>query len=90
MGIYCIAQSILMYIPMIYPRYAASIFAANSLSRSVFAFAAILYSRPMLEALGVDGGVSFCAGLMVICNVGMVLLWKYGKPLRERSTFAQS
>lgn len=109
MGVYVIAQSIFMYIPMIvrptnpspfrfqtpadlstqYPRYAASIFAANSLSRSLFAFAAILYARPMLEALGIDGGVSLCAGLMVLCNIGMFVLWKYGKTLRERSKFAQ-
>src|SRR5690349_8940384 len=41
-GIYFIAQSVLLYIPNIYPRYAASIFSANSLSRSLFAFAAIL------------------------------------------------
>lgn len=88
-GVYVIAQSIFMYVPNIYPRYAASIFAANSLSRSLFAFAAILYSRPMLEALGIDGGVSLCAGLMVLCNIGMVVLWKYGKVLRERSKFAQ-
>ena len=88
-GIYIIVQVIFMYIPNIYPRYVASIFAANSLSRSLFAFAAILYSRPMLVALGVDGGVSLCAGLMVLCNIGMVVLWKYGKALRERSKFAE-
>jgi MFS transporter, DHA1 family, multidrug resistance protein len=43
----------------------------------------------MFEALGIDGGVSLCAGLMVLCNIGMVVLWKYGKALRERSKFAQ-
>jgi MFS transporter, DHA1 family, multidrug resistance protein len=88
-GIYAMAQTILMYIPNIYPRYAASIFAANSLARSLFAFAAILYSTPMLERLGIDGGVSLCAGLMVVCNVLMFLLYKFGKKLRERSSFAQ-
>lgn len=89
-GMYCVSQSIFSYIPTIYPRYAASIFAANSLSRSLFAFAAIMYSHPMLVALGVGGGVSFCAGLMLLCNLGTVVLWKYGKCLRERSTFAES
>ena len=89
-GIYTVAQSIFQYLPRIYPKYAASIFAANSLSRSLFAFAAILYSHPLMVAWGVDGGVSFCGGLMVLCNIGMVILWRYGKGLRERSTFAES
>ncbi|KAF2857007.1 multidrug resistance protein-like protein [Plenodomus tracheiphilus IPT5] len=57
-GIYFIAQSVLLYIPNIYPRYAASIFSANSLSRSAFAFAAILFARPMFQSkMGIDGGV---------------------------------
>ncbi|XP_014559290.1 hypothetical protein COCVIDRAFT_92370 [Bipolaris victoriae FI3] len=87
-GIYFIAQSVLLYIPNIYPRYAASIFSANSLSRSAFAFAAILFARPMFEGIGIDGGVSLLAGCMVICSVGIFLLYKFGKKLRERSRFA--
>jgi DHA1 family multidrug resistance protein-like MFS transporter len=66
-GTYFIAQSIFLYIPNIYPRYAASIFAANSLARSLLAVAAILFSRPMFIGIGIDGGVSLLAGCMVIC-----------------------
>lgn len=88
-GIYFIAQSVLLYIPNIYPRYAASIFSANSLSRSAFAFAAILFARPMFEGLGIDGGVSMLGGFMVICSGGMFALFYFGKGLRERSRFAQ-
>ncbi|KAH8723908.1 major facilitator superfamily domain-containing protein [Phaeosphaeriaceae sp. PMI808] len=55
-GTYFIVQSILLYIPNIYPRYAASIFAANTFSRSALAFAAILFSRPMFEGIGIAGG----------------------------------
>ncbi|CAO2657257.1 Nn.00g033830.m01.CDS01 [Neocucurbitaria sp. VM-36] len=87
-GIYFIAQSVLLYIPNIYPRYAASIFSANSLSRSLFAVAAILYARPMFQGIGIDGGVSLMAGCMVLCTGGMVLLFVFGKRLRERSRFA--
>ncbi|KAF2691582.1 MFS general substrate transporter [Lentithecium fluviatile CBS 122367] len=87
-GIYAIAQSIFLYIPNIYPRYAASIFAANSLARSVLAFAAILVARPMFKAIGVGGGVSLLGGLMVLCVVGIVALWKWGLVLRKRSKFA--
>lgn len=88
-GIYFIAQSVLLYIPNIYPRYAASIFAANSLSRSAFAFAAILFARPMFQSkLGIDGGVSLLGGFMVLCSVGILALFKFGRTLRERSRFA--
>jgi DHA1 family multidrug resistance protein-like MFS transporter len=89
-GTYFIAQSVLLYIPNIYPRYAASIFSANSLSRSLFAMAAILFSRPMFLGMGIDGGVSLLAGLMVICSLLMAALWKWGKILRERSRFADA
>lgn len=87
-GIYVIAQCIFSYIPKIYPRYAASIFAANSLARSVVAFVAILVATPMFEKIGVDGGVSLLAGLMVLCVGGIVALWKWGLVLRKRSRFA--
>ncbi|KAJ4988980.1 major facilitator superfamily transporter [Stagonosporopsis vannaccii] len=89
-GIYFIAQSVLLYIPNIYPRYAASIFSANSLSRSLFAFAAVLFSRPMFRGIGIDGGVSLLAGFMVLCSIGMWVLFYFGKGMRERSRFAVS
>ena len=90
LGIYFLAQSIFMYIPTIYPRYAASIFAANSLSRSLLAFAAVLFAGPMFDGIGVDGGVSLLGGCTALCVAGMAALYKFGKGLRERSSFAVS
>ncbi|KPI35390.1 Caffeine resistance protein 5 [Cyphellophora attinorum] len=87
-GVFFTQQSIFLYIPSIYPSYTASIFAANSLARSLFAFAAVLLTRPMLETLSVRGGVSLLAGLTIVCAVGQVVLWKIGKKLRARSRFA--
>ncbi|KAF2791144.1 MFS general substrate transporter [Melanomma pulvis-pyrius CBS 109.77] len=87
-GMYFISQSIFNYIPMIYPHYAASIFAANSLARSLFAVGAILVARPMFEALGIGGGASLLGGLMALCVLGMGVLFRYGKALRARSRFA--
>jgi MFS transporter, DHA1 family, multidrug resistance protein len=83
-------QSVFLYIPSIYPRYAASIFAANNLARSLFAFAAVMYTRPMIEGIGVGPGMSIIGGLTVICGVGLVVLYYCGKGLRERSKFALS
>jgi DHA1 family multidrug resistance protein-like MFS transporter len=87
-GIYFVAQCIFLYIPNIYPRYAASIFAANSFARSLLAFAAILVATPMFEGIGVNGGVSLLGGLMVLCVLGITALWKWGLVLRKRSKFA--
>lgn len=87
-AMYFVTQSIFAYIPMIYPRYAASILAASSFARSLIAFAAILLAEPLFTALGIGGGVSLLGGLMVLCAVGLAFLWRFGKWLRERSKFA--
>ena len=87
-AMYFVTQSIFAYIPMIYPRYAASIMAANSFARSLFAFAAILFATPLFTSLGIGGGVSLLAGLTVLCAFGLLFLYKFGKWLRGRSSFA--
>ncbi|KAI2464572.1 MFS general substrate transporter [Annulohypoxylon bovei var. microspora] len=83
-------QCMNFYIARCYPKYSASIFAANTFARSSFAAASILFSKPMYEKLGVGGGVSLLGGLSVLCAGGMVFLWRYGEKLRLRSRFAQS
>jgi len=87
MANFWIFQSVFIYLPLSYPRYAASLFAANDLFRSAFAAAAVLFSRPMFINLGIGGGVSLLAGLSCLGIVGMFYLWKYGAWLRSKSTF---
>lgn len=58
------------------------------MARSAFAFAAILIAQPMLKKLGVDGGVSFLGGLMILCMFGIWAIYTWGKALRQRSKFA--
>ncbi|KAI0841200.1 MFS general substrate transporter [Hypoxylon sp. FL0890] len=83
-------QCMNFYIARCYPKYSASLFAANTFVRSTFAAGSILFSKPMYEALGVGGGVSLLGGLMFICAGGMVFLYLYGDRLRLKSRFAQS
>ncbi|KAK5131031.1 hypothetical protein LTR08_001381 [Meristemomyces frigidus] len=85
---FLIFQCIFVYLPLSYPKYAASLFAANDLSRSLFAAACVLFSRPMFINLGIGGGVSLLAGLSCLGVAGMFYLWKYGAWLRSKSTFA--
>ncbi|KAJ9645404.1 hypothetical protein H2204_000983 [Knufia peltigerae] len=83
-----IFQCIFVYLPLSYPRYAASLFAGNDLFRALFAAGCVVFSRPMFLTLGVGGGVSLLAGLAVVGVVGMFALYFYGAKLRARSTFA--
>ncbi|OAA68561.1 Major facilitator superfamily domain, general substrate transporter [Niveomyces insectorum RCEF 264] len=87
-GIIIITQAVLNYLPFTYPRYAGSLFAANTASRCLFAGAAVLFSPPLFRGLGVGGGVSLIAGLSVLCVFGLFGLYFYGADLRRRSKFA--
>ncbi|KIW91974.1 uncharacterized protein Z519_06956 [Cladophialophora bantiana CBS 173.52] len=70
-GTFFILQSIFVYVPLSYLRYAASLFAANDLSRSSFAAGSILFARPLFVNLGVDNGVTVLASISVLGIFGM-------------------
>ena len=89
-GTYIIIQCMFFYLPFTYPKYSASLFAANDLVRSGFAAGSVLFSRPMYLKLKVSGGVSLLGGLTVLCIGGIFTLYFYGAALRARSKFAGS
>ncbi|KAI0014491.1 MFS general substrate transporter [Xylariaceae sp. FL0662B] len=83
-------QCMMFYISRCYPKYSASLFAANGFARSSFAAGSILFSKPMYERIGIDWGVSLLGGLSILCSGGMIFLYYFGDRLRARSRFAQS
>ncbi|KAI8717129.1 MFS domain-containing protein [Fusarium sp. LHS14.1] len=87
-SIYTVLQCMFMYIPLSYPQYAASLFAANDLFRSAFASGSILFAHPLFANLGVARGTSVLGGLSATGIIGMILLYIYGAKLRALSTFA--
>ncbi|KAI1776631.1 MFS general substrate transporter [Hypoxylon cercidicola] len=89
-GVVVSFQCMNFYISRCYPKYSASLFAANTFARSCFAAGSILFSTPMYKALGVGGGVSLLGGFSVLCAFGTIVLWRHGDRLRIRSRFAQS
>ncbi|EXJ88928.1 hypothetical protein A1O3_01992 [Capronia epimyces CBS 606.96] len=89
-GAFVVFQCIFMYLPLTYPQYAASLFAANDLCRSALAAGAIIFSRPLYINLDIGRGISVLAGLLVGGVLGMWALWYFGASLRARSRFAQS
>lgn len=89
-GVYVITQCMFIYVPFCYTTHAASLLAANGLSRSLMAAAAILFAPPMFGGMGINGGVGFLAALTVLCWGGMFVLHFRGASLRKRSRFAIS
>lgn len=87
---FIVMQCIFIYVPLSYPKYAASLFAANDFFRSALAFGSILFAHPLFNNLGVARGTSLLGGLSVIGILGIWLLYFYGARLRARSRFAVS
>lgn len=88
--VFIVMQCIFIYIPLTYPKYAASLFAANDFFRSALACGSVLFAHPLFGNLGVARGVSLLGGLSVIGIIGIWLLYFYGSRLRAMSKFAVS
>lgn len=86
--VFVVMQCIFVYIPLSYPMYAASLFAANDFFRSALACGSVLFAHPLFGNLGVARGTSLLGGLSVIGIVGIWLLYFYGARLRAMSKFA--
>ncbi|CBQ69314.1 related to FLR1-Putative H+ antiporter involved in multidrug resistance [Sporisorium reilianum SRZ2] len=87
-GVFLLFQSLLVYLPMSYPQYAASVLAANDLIRSSIAAAFPLFGHAMFVRLGVGVGCSVLGAIFA----GLILpLWglqRYGHVLRRHSKYA--
>ncbi|KAL6697851.1 major facilitator superfamily domain-containing protein [Trichoderma pleuroticola] len=88
--VFIVMQAIFVYIPLSYPKYAASLFAANDFFRSALACGSVLFAHPLFHNLGVAKGTSLLGGLSVIGIIGIWLLYFYGARLRKLSKFADS
>ncbi|KAM0448995.1 hypothetical protein ACHAPV_007680 [Trichoderma viride] len=88
--VFVVMQAVFIYVPLSYPRYAASLFAANDFFRSALACGSVLFAHPLFGNLGVAKGTSLLGGLSVIGIVGIWLLYYYGGRLRTLSKFAES
>ncbi|KAI9167197.1 Caffeine resistance protein [Paramyrothecium foliicola] len=86
--VFVVMQCIFVYVPLSYPQYAASLFAANDFFRSALACGSVLFAHPLYGNLGVARGTSLLGGLSVIGIVGIWLLYFYGGRLRSMSKFA--
>ncbi|OQV03361.1 hypothetical protein CLAIMM_08412 [Cladophialophora immunda] len=83
-GSFCMFQSIICYIALAYPKYVASLFAANDFARSMLAAGFVQFSRSMYVDLGIGKGVTVIAGLSGVGIAGMYGLYYFGAFLRAK------
>lgn len=88
MGVFVLMQCIFVYLPLVYPQYAASLFAGNDAARSLVAFAAVMFSRDMYIGMGIGPGTSLLGALTTACIGGIFVLYFYGHKLRAKSRFS--
>ncbi|KAJ5889040.1 major facilitator superfamily domain-containing protein [Penicillium taxi] len=89
-SVFIVMQVLFIYIPLSYPMYAASLFAANDFCRSALACGSVLFAHPLFGNLGIARGTSLLGGLSVTGIIGIWLLYYYGAKLRSMSKFAVS
>lgn len=87
-GVFIVFQCIFVYLAFSYPVYAGSVFAGNDFARSMLGAAAVLFSGPLFNNLGVGPGVSLLGALTAVCIIGIFVLYYFGGALRARSRFA--
>jgi MFS transporter, DHA1 family, multidrug resistance protein len=90
LGTFVVIVCMLLYLAFTYPRFSASLFAANDFARSSLAAGAIMFARPMFVNLGIHWGVSLLGFLDLVCCVLLYCLWMWGAKLRARSRFASN
>jgi DHA1 family multidrug resistance protein-like MFS transporter len=87
-GVFILMQCIFVYLPLVYPQYAASLFAGNDAARSFVAFASVMFGRPMYVGMGIGPACSLLGALTAACIGGIFVLYFYGAKLRSRSKFS--
>ncbi|KAK5166153.1 uncharacterized protein LTR77_008414 [Saxophila tyrrhenica] len=87
-GVFILMQCIFVYLPSVYPQYAASLFAGNDAARSFVAFAAVMFGHPMYTGMGIGEACSLLGALTAACIGGIFVLFFFGAKLRARSRFS--
>lgn len=87
-GVFILMQCIFVYLPLVYPQYAASLFAGNDAARSFVAFAAVMFGHPMYVGMGIGPACSLLGALTAACIAGIFVLYFFGARLRARSRFS--
>lgn len=88
-GAFLLFMSVLAYLGDAYPKYVASVYAANDLVRSSFGAAFPLFATAMYKKLGVGWASSLLGFLSIVFIPIPFVLYHYGKTIRRRSKMAR-
>ncbi|KAF4633192.1 hypothetical protein G7Y89_g4921 [Cudoniella acicularis] len=88
-GIVTLFNSVLNYLGIAYPQYAASIFAGNALFRASFGAVFPLFARQLFHTLGIGPGNSLLGGIAVCFMPLLYIFYKYGEKIRHMSKNAR-
>lgn len=80
--------AIINYLTDTYTDYAASVIAANTVTRSAGSAAAPLFTNQMFSALGVGGGGSLIGGVATLLALIPFVFYRYGSRIRRKSKYA--
>lgn len=87
-GFAVLLQTVYVYIGLAYPQYATSLFCGNGFVKQMIAFAGVLWSHPLYNAMGISKSMSLLGALCVLGILGILILFRWGDKLRGRSKFA--
>ncbi|PTB42498.1 hypothetical protein M441DRAFT_137562 [Trichoderma asperellum CBS 433.97] len=88
-GVVTLFNSLLNYLGISYPTYAASIFSGSALFRASFGASFPLFARQLFSQLGVGPGNSLLGGIAVLFMPVPFVFYKYGAKIRHMSKNAR-
>ncbi|EHK17764.1 uncharacterized protein TRIVIDRAFT_43018 [Trichoderma virens Gv29-8] len=88
-GVVTLFNSLLNYLGITYPAYAASIFSGSALFRASFGASFPLFARQLFYRLGVGPGNSLLGGISVLFIPIPFIFYKYGGTIRHMSKNAR-
>ncbi|KAI0129777.1 major facilitator superfamily domain-containing protein [Xylariales sp. AK1849] len=88
-GLVTLFNAVFNYLGMIYPLYAASVFAGNALFRATFGAIFPLFARQLFRSLGIGPGNSLLGGIAICFLPLPYILYTYGEKIRRMSKNAR-
>ncbi|KAI1858546.1 uncharacterized protein JN550_012593 [Neoarthrinium moseri] len=89
-GVVTLFNTLYTYLGMIYPKYAASIFAGAALFRALFGATFPLFAQVLFDNLGVGPGNSLLGGISVLFIPVPFVFYKFGERIRRHSKHASA
>ncbi len=88
-GTFLLFQTLMVYLPMSYPKYVASLMAINTAFRSIMASVFPLFAHRLYTVMGIGQACSMLAGISLALQPILLLIYIYGSKIRQWSKYAE-